>query len=299
MHAVFGIEPRAISNYADLRYVVEKFGFSKGLLIAPYPSKWQKYVLDACKERGIGDIEYARVVERLAQIKSDRLVKFGLAYDASRGWIENATAQETLGQFDALLVRDDLGIPNAYRVDAVPEAVFEKNRERRVPRQAQALAAESVHLLRNCKWLTLVDPYFNPQQSRIKVLDALVALITSSEASQLPISIHIAQSKCPVHAGQFIEDAFRNGLRDYCGSVSLKIYRWDDAVLEFDMHARYLLTDLGGMRYDRGFVEPPEHDKREMLTDVSCLASNVVDELLNQFEPEKFSNHLVDVIEFP
>ena len=43
MHSIFAIEPEAINNWQDLRYIVEKFGFNKGILIGSYPENWFKW----------------------------------------------------------------------------------------------------------------------------------------------------------------------------------------------------------------------------------------------------------------
>ncbi|HHM8367870.1 TPA: hypothetical protein ACRMZW_006103, partial [Pseudomonas aeruginosa] len=107
MHAIFAIEPEAINNWPGLRYAVEKFGYSKGLLIARYPGKWERMVMEACKLNGVGDLDMARVVERLQAIKSDRLVRMGLPY-GDGDWLENVGAEGVLNRLSAILVRNQV-----------------------------------------------------------------------------------------------------------------------------------------------------------------------------------------------
>ena len=66
---------------------------------------------------------------------------------------------------------------------------------------------------------------------------------------------------------------------------------------DFDFHARYLLTDQAGLRYDRGFIEPSDHDERAKLTDVVCLERGTIKDLLTQHNVDDSTGAIVDVIE--
>ncbi|MCY1549917.1 hypothetical protein D9M68_861220 [compost metagenome] len=56
-----------------------------------------------------------------------------------------------------------------------------------------------------------------------------------------------------------------------------------DAALDQDFHARYIFSPRAGLRFDRGFVEPPDHGQREHLTDVVCLDERRVAELRSRY----------------
>lgn len=147
MHAIFAIEPEAINNWPGLRYAVEKFGYSKGLLIARYPGKWERMVMEACKLNGVGDLDMARVVERLQAIKSDRLVRMGLPY-GDGDWLENVGAEGVLNRLSAILVRNQVVSEKFHRLDDAHENLFENRRDFRVKRTANELAQAAKETLK-------------------------------------------------------------------------------------------------------------------------------------------------------
>lgn len=280
MHGIFGIEPEAVNNWADLRYIVEKFGFSKGLLIARYPRRWMAMVMDACIANGVRDVDLRRVEEKLRQIKQDRLFKMGMSYESADSWAENVAQQEILDYLAAVIVRTGQEGEKFVEVDAVPEAIFENRREMRVKRTAQALAGAAACLLADASILTLIDPYFKPKPKNIKVLKAMIELSQEQGHRLKTIVIYTSFNRYPVTSDQ-LEQEYRRSLVGCLGEgMTLVVYRVDDAANESDFHARYLLTESAGLRYDRGFVEPEAHSQREQETDVVCMENALVEELL-------------------
>lgn len=65
--------------------------------------------------------------------------------------------------------------------------------------------------------------------------------------------------------------------------VCIRIHLLSDAALDQDFHARYVFSTCAGLRFDRGFVEPPDHGQREHLTDVVCLGERRMAELNNRY----------------
>jgi hypothetical protein len=210
MHAVIAVEPAGINNWADLRYILEKFGFSKGALIARYPNSWMLMVIESCRANKVGDIEMARIVEKLTQVKLDRLYRPGFEYDGNSGWIDNVLQQEVINNLDAVLVKppkDDAVLVKSpkdndklYSVDAVPEALFDNRREVRVKRKAIALASAAAYVLIDAHTLVLVDPYQLPRRKCIKVLDALIEQSRVKGNGLQRIIIHSAFRQNPVSA---------------------------------------------------------------------------------------------------
>jgi len=76
--------------------------------------------------------------------------------------------------------------------------------------------------------------------------------------------------------------------------LTIQVNKWDDDALYFDFHARDLLA---GIRYDRGFIEPSDHDERDKTTDVGCLETGAVMRLLGRYEVTESTNGIYDVIE--
>jgi hypothetical protein len=295
MHALFAIEPRALNNWPNLRYAVEKFGYSKGMLIARYPKAWMRMVIDACTENDVGDIEKAKIVEKLNQIKQDRLYKFGKPYPEG-SWVENVEGHDVLGALDAVLLRSDKEGLKFFAIDDVPEEIFENRREKRVLRNARELAMVSKNVLANCRTLTLIDAYFQSAMKCTKVLTEMITLSKSTGCGITDVIIHISYSKDPKALANLKSDY--KELLDVCFSdgLTLTINRWRDGDIDLDIHARYLITDNGGIRYDRGFVEPNDQAQKAMNTDVICMESAMVENVLSDFLISISDDRLVDTL---
>lgn len=284
MHAIFAIEPKALDCWAEFRYVIEKFGFHKGLLIAQYPKTWSRMVIEACEENGIRDVERQRVVETLVKIKHDRLFRMGLQY-SDLSWIDNTLNNDNVNFFDSVISKHRNAHEKVHSVSDLSEALFENRRECSVCRTAGALAKAGKFLLRGVPSITLIDPYFQPKSRNIKVLSEMIGMVDSAQS--IVIEIHAAHSKYAVNEQVLISE-YQNLLEAERERISsLVIYRWHDQNLEFDFHARYLITDRGGLRFDRGFVEPADHQQREHKTDVICMEPVRVNELREQYSHEE------------
>lgn len=296
MHAIFAIEPEAINNWHGLRYAVEKFGYSKGLLIARYPKTWERMVIDACKlNNDVGDLDMARIVERLQAIKGDRLVRMGLPY-GDGGWLDNVGVEDVLNKLSAVLVRNQVVSGKFHRIDDAHENLFENRRDFRVKRDANALAEAAKYVLVTSDQIVLVDPYFQSGRKCIKVLNSM-------------LSICMANGGLPNHIFVFTDhstDSRQSALvkLDYEGllnawvqrGVRFTISRVAGNQLDQDFHARYLFNKNAGLRFDRGFVEPEDHGEREHETDVSCMDAAFVNELYTRFIDGRGRLEVVDEI---
>lgn len=298
MHRLFAIEPEAISNWKDFRYVIEKFGYSKGTVIACFPGKWPKLVIDACRKNGVGDMEFTRIVEKLRQAKSDRLCNLGLQYDRDFGWLDNAINGVVSDQLDAILVREvNCKHKKLHAVADMDENLFAGCSETAVPRDAESLASTAQALIRKSRTLVLIDPYFRSKKPCLNVLQSLLGVVEDVGKQGCEIVIHTAYSTYSVPNEQYVSESQR-WLAEYKnGDISVRVARWSDGSLDFDLHARYLLSEHGGLRYDRGFEEPHDHDKRAMTTDVICMDRQRKYEVEMQFADFETNERVHDIIE--
>ena len=82
----YAVEPKLVgSNWANARYWLEKFGFDRGRLISKFPNKWQRKVLEAARDAGMGDVHYKSLVEKLSRATQDAIASFDRHYDPSLG----------------------------------------------------------------------------------------------------------------------------------------------------------------------------------------------------------------------
>lgn len=137
--------------------------------------------------------------------------------------------------------------------------------------------------------VVLVDPYFQAKAKCCRVLEAMVDLCRQQEHRLVEVSVCTAQSaderRVDLIAADYermLEGVLRQG-------VCLRIHLLPDAALEQDFHARYVFSQRAGLRFDRGFVEPPDHGQREHLTDVVCLDEGRVTDLNSRYLPTENS----------
>lgn len=295
MHAIFAIEPEAINDWHGLRYAVEKFGYSKGLLIARYPGKWERMVMDACKLNGVGDLDMARIVERLQAIKGDRLVRMGLPY-GDGGWLENVGVENVLNKLSAVLVRNQVVSDKFHRIDDAHENLFENRRDFCVRRNANALAKAAKYVLTASDQVVLVDPYFQSKRKCTKVLDSMLHIcqengsvinqvIVFTDYNTDPRDLTVVRQQYEALLGAWVE---RN--------VRITVCRVAGDQLNHDFHARYLFNQKAGLRFDRGFVEPEAHNERAHDTDVICMDTEVVNRLYARFIEARATINVVDEI---
>jgi hypothetical protein len=295
MHAIFAIEPEAINNWHCLRYTVEKFGYSKGLLIARYPGKWERMVIEACKLNGVGDLDMLRVVEKLQTIKVDRLVRMGLLY-GDGAWLENVGVEDVLNKFSAVLVRNQVVSDKFHRIDDAHENLFENHRDFRVRRNANALAGAAKYVVAASDHVVLVDSYFQSKRKCTKVLEAMFT--ACQEIGALPgqviiFSDHAKDPRGLAVVRQEYKELFHGWTER---GIGITIFRLAGDQLDQDIHARYLFNQNAGLRFDRGFVEPEDHGAREHETDVTCMDTAFVRELYTRFIDERGCLKIVDEI---
>jgi len=296
MHAVFAVEPRSIDNWKDFRYLIEKFGFHKGVLIARYPKKWMSLVLDACDANNIGDVERLKVVEKLRQAKEDRMLNTPFPFDGGE-WLENVNKPGVANIFDALVLREDDANAHSYRLETMPEELFDNRREMESLRDRESLATVASRLFVDAIELTLIDPYLKPSRACTHLLNSFIESSFSNGKGIKKLVIHMAFSKDESEPDEVIKNYKKYLGNKISDGLIIQVNRWRDTALEFDFHARYLLTEKAGIRYDRGFIEPSDHDERAKKTDVVCIEPGTVDRLRLRYSVTNSADDIVDVID--
>lgn len=282
MHTVFAIEPQALNNWHDLRYALEKFGYSKGLLVARYPRKWMALVMDACRQNGVGDLDLKRIEERLRQAKDDRLVGMGLPFEGA-DWLSNAKSDALRERVSAVLVKNKVEGDLFYCLADANEELFDNHGEIRVERNAYALAGAARYVMLSSPRVVLVDPYFEARPRCCKVLRAMIELCRESGHGLSDITVYTAQSTDRRYLNHD-EPTYHRLLSDLLRhDIKLRVVLLPAESMAEDFHARYLFNQRAGLRFDRGFVEPEDHGQREHLTDVVCLSDALVSELNERY----------------
>jgi hypothetical protein len=103
MFCEYGVEPRAMgSSWQTFLYLIEKFGFDRGRLIAQFPREWFDEVLrEAALVRPADKL---RMIEKLKDAKRTKVIKSSRPYNRAAGdWLHNALVQHAISPFQELL----------------------------------------------------------------------------------------------------------------------------------------------------------------------------------------------------
>jgi hypothetical protein len=263
----YAVEPKAIgSNWKDFKYLIEKFGFDRGRLISRFPKKWERDVIEVAQQSGMGDVRLKSLVSRLQQAKTAALIPSGRNYDPSAGdWLETALLQQVTKPFHAIIASESRGDHACILIGAdVDEtnALMVAPNNWEVARVGVDLAAAMAPLLKSSKDILFVDRFFNVEDARYKeTLRASLAIIAENGIDGV---------QCEIHYGEHdrrppLELVERNAGRWLAGVIpagmSIKLFGWKEKAGGADFHARFLLTDRGGINVEAGFSADGSHQK--------------------------------------
>lgn len=288
----FALDPEVISDWKSLRFFADNFGFSQGRLISEFPkkSKWKKLVYEAVSRRRVGEIERLKIVEKLNSIDSKIIAQKRL-YNGEISWIDNAIEQNKTQPFHAIITEKNQ--PNIEHI-LVAEEVDETSQlwnvptQKRVARNAEDLARAVSSMLKIAKEIILIDPYFDPDKRRFRrPLENFLseALHQNSEVRRIEYHIKV----------EFENDTERttleNNLNNACQSrivplipdgFPLTLIRWKEREGGKKFHARYILTDRGGVLIENGLDD--DNGDGGQVTPIVLLNSDLYSEVWNDFQ---------------
>ncbi len=282
MHYEYAVEPEAIgSDWQTFRYVIEKFGFDKGRIISQFPKHWFREVYRAAE--GLPTLQKKRIEVALNQSKKNKIVRSGRPFDPRLGgWLDNALAEHARIPFHAVIATenretDDFVVP----IDEIDElhSLIAVSHDCAVERCAATLAASMKVMLELSSKILFVDPFFDPfKKNYIETLRACLEIVSTSHQ----------QSECEVHYRYHRDkpsnDELEREARElFCGVIpdglSLVFFCWKEREKGADFHARYLLTEKGGIAVDAGFSAEGKHQ----TTDMHLMSYELAQEKLRSF----------------
>jgi hypothetical protein len=263
----YAVEPQAMgSSWQTFRYVIEKFGFDKGRLIAEYPRRWFREVYDAAG--GLSPMQKKRVEEALAQARKNKVVRSRRPYDREAGdWLHNALVENRRCPFRAIIALtnptgDDFvlqadELDEIHPLMAIPQSCV-------VARDAVSIGAAVKELLQYSARILFVDPYFDPYSPRYKstLRECLDIVKERNKGADCEIHYRYHDNKpSPVDLEREAENLFRGVIPE---GLSVKIFCWREKYGGADFHARYLLSEKGGIDVDAGFSAEGNHQTTDM-----------------------------------
>jgi hypothetical protein len=248
------------SSWERFRYLIEKFGFDRGRLISQFPKTWFRLVYEAAD--GLGPVEKKRIEEALNLAKRNKVIRTGRPYDGTKPWLENALVQHATSPFQAIIALEN---PAAH-VAVIPVDLVDERQplmavphDWRVARDAPALAAALRLMLQSSNVVAFVDPYYDPFNPRYQsTLRECLRIVHAANPGTICEIHHVDGERTP--STEAIErEATRQFSAVIPNGMTVTLYRWREKVGGEDFHARYLLTDRGGVRIDAGFSAEGAH----------------------------------------
>ena len=259
----FALEPALVATWGkqlEYRYFYEKFGLGQPRIISQYPEKvkWRQQVLEAASE--IRDLEKSRIEELLKRLSEEMISREGYSYDGNIAWLENAEKEDQRCQFYAILA---LSNPTNHRrvligleLSQNDDPRWQLKDEEVVARNAGDMANIVAPMLTNCSEALFIDPHFRPDQSRYqRPLELfLKGLMKDRRVHPMPTRIEVQTS----------DDYSAEHFKSKCGKclpriipqgIRILIKRWKQNEAGQRLHNRYILTDIGGVRFATGLDE--------------------------------------------
>jgi hypothetical protein len=263
----YAVEPQAIgSSWQTFRYVIEKFGFDRGRLISEFPKRWLREVYDA--SLGLPPIERKRIVEALNQARKNKLIRRHRPYDRDAGdWLRNALTEHRREPFRAIIAAENPDSdPAVLFVNELDESnpLMDAPHNCAIRRDARLLADAMKELLRFGSRILFIDPFFDPYNQRYKnTLRACLDIVHTENPSAV-CKIHYRYHENKPANG----DLERDAAALFCGIIpdglEVTIFCWQEKAGGVDFHARYLLTEKGGIGVDAGFSAEGGHQTTDM-----------------------------------
>lgn len=290
----FAVEPTALGSWNNFRYIVDQFGIDHGRLISRFPGMWKKMVYEACSN--CKEVERKRIEEKLKGIDS-KLLRNNRIYDADKDWLTNAENQQLTNPFRAIIASNN---PRAHDHvilahdldDSHP--LWKVDREISVHRKAAALAKCASKLLFLSKEILFIDPYFNPEKTKFMNVMKCFLEFALQGVSPTRIEVHseydFETDPDPEEWKEMCQEAFEPLIPK---GMKMKIVRWTEKFGGEKLHARYLLANIGGLRYETGLDE----GKTGETTDVSILDIALYEKRWTNYQKETAAYDLVDEFE--
>jgi hypothetical protein len=251
----FAVEPEVMATWEHFRVVWKDIGVGEGRFLVEFPGNWRKRVYELVDT--LSKPVHAYSIKSKLGDTVLRRAKFvgasGRGFDGG-DWLANAIRQQAGEKpFRAIVVRtnpasrSDVLTSGEFDLDSEPWHVA---REKHLHRNTNELVGAARALLRHCRELVLVDPHFDPWEPRyVGPFTAFVGVRSDWQR----LEIHRV---LPDPFLRNLQEANYRRLQESVPErITLSVLFWPRLLDKDTIHARYILTERGGIGYDWGLDE--------------------------------------------
>ena len=297
MIADCAIDPKVMGKWkGSLEKLDDRLGVEHGRLVSQMPKKWIKEVFEIAKELAKNGEQSEMDLKRVEAFLYDSFFRRSVLKKARRNfasdksWIESVTECEPA--FDLIIASIDSHEENVVSIENLEpkKPPFFQDRSVTIPCLSDEMINSMRLLIEESHEFVIVDPYCRPEFNSSKVslptgyrstLISLFKYFSKTKTNPQRIDIHTSASLQDTGFDKFDaerdreiwERDFLSKTKNYNLEIPVKINYWNPSP-EADkknekLHARYFLTDKGGVNLDLGFQEIPDRENR-----LSLLSNN-------------------------
>lgn len=263
MNEEFLVDPVGFNSALELKYILEKFGFFQGRFIGQFPKSWKKQIYENIDK--FPDLEQTRI-RILLKKNEDCLVPSGQNFDATLPWLNNAHQQVKQKNFEGIIAAssNEWDYPT---LDEVDHDYLKGGHDIRILASSNNYTNIAQRLLQLSHEIVLVDPYLKLYRDGCEhVLKDFLGIAQQGKCRSFVIWARHKEAGLTTKAAyiQMLDKKYKSKLMNGT-QIIVKLVN-DDASSQ-KMHARLMLSKLGGFRFDHGFSEFDE----ERYVDVSII----------------------------
>ena len=273
MIAECAVEPGVMAEWKHFHSLSGDFSVGQGRLLCEFPAKWRGAVLRIAEElerRGINSsLQAQMIVEAFHQGTFRRaLVPSCREYVATGSWCDSAATVEP--PFDMVILAKSSGRHNELTAGEFlkHDTRFRRPRQIEVARRADALIDCGWECFRRAEEIVVIDPYFRPREAQFgKVLGRFLERLDVDGRKPRRLEVHLGLPK--PYRESIQQGNWNHWAREHLPfGWSLRVAHWDRLETGSKLHARYILTNIGGLDYNWGTDEDPaEHTQVSLLDD--------------------------------
>lgn len=245
----FAVEPKSLACWNPLWLALEQFGIHHGRMISRFPKRWERMVwdlLNQCPQKQRWMLE-----ERLRRLKR-KMIATGREFDPAKDWLANAEGAHAILPFRAIICAENaLAAAHVLTGEQLHEdnQLWKVARECCVPRQAVDMAKCVAPVLSLADEVLFVDPHFRPEQRFTEPLAEFLTAAHCRKRQLKRIEYHVAWVDW---WSNFCNECERWLPHRIPVGLELRIVAWRERPRGEKLHPRYILTNVGGVRFEVG-----------------------------------------------
>lgn len=253
MNDLLAVEPNALRDSFELRYLLDKVGPYVGRYVTKLPSDWERNFCDYCDSLPAPD---SLLCKELFRKYKAAFIPARKSWIKGRPWTENVQTLIKEGErFVGVIAAPDAPGPfNTLREfdwDAVPDS-----KDRDVRSTAKNLADAASVLIRNNSRIILVDPYFQPQKRKCSsVIRAFCSVGKGGRFARMDLVVRETVLCEKQRLTDVVKDAQSLLSAAEAPSMGIWLFPVDDSLSQRRMHERYLVAESGALEFGYGFQE--------------------------------------------